>query len=441
MRRGIIALVVLVGLGLSAGWADESLPPAVYARDFYDADSPTGGIQEAVDSLPPEGGQVVLEARTYRLRVPIVLRDNVRLSGQGARTVLTRGGEVIHKLTRNAPAGATRVTVAATEGLRIGDEIAVRDNQKTGWYTTHARITRIQGNTLVLDQELVQDYAVEREALVANHFPMIEALRIWKFGFHVRGLVIEDLTIDGKRDANPTPVSDWSMAAIHLASVADSLVQRVVVRNYPTDGISDQYGLNNVIRDCLVEYCRGNGFHPGTGNVGSRWISNEGRYNDGDGLFFCAGVTANQVVDSSFCYNKGHGIGGIGNGGDIFNVVSGNICRENGRHGLQAADGARAVISNNICLNNSKAQPGRYAGIGLENATEMIVTGNVCGSGGWEEGKPTQAHGIVETGKSDLNIIRGNLVGANAGPGVVTVGAGTVVGENLGEAWEGKEGE
>jgi len=402
--------------------------PAVrYARDFYDPDLPTCGIQEAINSLPEEGGRVILEARTYVLRASIVLRENLTLSGQGRDTVLKRRGEVIHKLTKDAVKQASSVEVASTAGLRVGDEIAIRDDQYNGWYTTHGIITKIDGNTIEIDDKLVQPYSLAKNAIVLNHHPMISAYRIWDYRYHMRNFVIEDITIDGNLAENPTPISDWSTAAIHLASTADSIVRRCIVRNFITDGISDQYGRFNVIRDCLVEGCRGNGFHPGTSTRGSRFINNIARNNEGEGFFFCADVAGVQVINNIFTGNKYSGIGGLGGGGDTFNVVSGNTCYGNGRHGIHAENGKGNVITGNICYDNSTAEPGKYAGIALENTTDTTVSGNVCGSKIERNKQPTQGYGIMETGASNRNVISGNNLLANTRGGVLTVGADTEV--------------
>ena len=204
------------------------------------------------------------------------------------------------------------------------------------------------------------------------------------------------------------------------------------MRNWITDGISDQYGIDNIIRDCLVENCRGNGFHPGTSVRGSRFEHNVSRNNEGDGFFFCADVTAIQVTGNEFVGNKKNGIGDIGTGGDSFNIVSNNVCRDNGRHGIQAKSGTSNVITNNICLNNSTSEPGTYAGISVEDSSETLVTGNLCGTKiNPKREKPTQGYGILETGKSDRNIIRGNILAGNMNAAVKTVGAATITTDNL----------
>jgi hypothetical protein len=70
------------------------LPPVVETTQFKKLILPVkrnlcSDIQKAIDNLPPEGGQVFLEAGTFNCREQIVIdRDNVELRGAGAATVL-----------------------------------------------------------------------------------------------------------------------------------------------------------------------------------------------------------------------------------------------------------------------------------------------------------------------------------------------------------------
>ena len=123
--HSIFMSVVACVLAASAALAQTfpAAKPIVLARDFYNPDLPTCGIQEAINYLPKDGGQVILEPRTYVLRAPIVLRDDLRITGQGPQTLLTRGREIIYKLTEDAKPQAKTLTVEGTAGLRIGDEV------------------------------------------------------------------------------------------------------------------------------------------------------------------------------------------------------------------------------------------------------------------------------------------------------------------------------
>src|SRR5262249_9407826 len=57
-------------------------------------------------------------------------------------------------------------------------------------------------------------------------------------------------------------------------------------------------------------------------------------------LFFCARVRHVVVSNSVFTGNRGDGIGGLGDDGDKYNVVTGNVCQANGANGI--AD--RAIV-------------------------------------------------------------------------------------------------
>lgn len=52
--------------------------------DYYGAE----GIQDAINALPSDGGEVLIRTGTYDLDEVIKLRDNVKLTGQGSGTIL-----------------------------------------------------------------------------------------------------------------------------------------------------------------------------------------------------------------------------------------------------------------------------------------------------------------------------------------------------------------
>ena len=150
----------------------------------------------------------------------------------------------------------------------------------------------------------------------------------------------------------------------------------------------------------------------------------------------CLPGLACAVIVCGCADNKKNGIGGIGSAGDSFNVISGNVCFGNGRHGIQAEDGKGNAVTGNTCFGNSTSEPGKFAGIALESATDTTVTGNVCGNKAQDD-KPatqgkaaTQGYGILESGKSDRNVITGNVARDNTAGAIVTVGKATVASGN-----------
>ena len=71
------------------------------SEDFYSPLSPTSGIQEAIDALPPSGGLVVIPPGTYLLKRSIILPDNTALHGSGPATILKKCYGVETKMVEN----------------------------------------------------------------------------------------------------------------------------------------------------------------------------------------------------------------------------------------------------------------------------------------------------------------------------------------------------
>lgn len=393
--------------------------PSISAADFVSNQSFTAGIQEAIDHLPRRGGVVLLPPGTYPVRRSIILRSNIVLRGSGPATVLQRPAQARSRLTAIAKPGDTSLAVENVNGFEVGADVAILDNKHGGWYVAHRKVFRVENKVIHLDRPLERDYDPARQAVILNYFPGI--LVDGK-----EGVIIEDLRLDGRHADNTGPESDFTVSAIHLVSSSDCIVRACRVESWPGDGISVQGGGSNRVTDCTVERCRGHGFHPGTSLRGGVFSRNIARHNAWDGLFFCMEVRHLIVSDNLFEANGWNGIGGLGNGGDKFNIVQGNVCAENAQCGILANDGANNSITGNICIGNSVSKPAAYPGIRLHNVTDMTVTGNRCG----DDQKKTQSTGIEEDGASDRNLVVGNNCRGNAGAGVKVIGKNSTAANN-----------
>lgn len=382
------------------------------AADFASEDSFTGGIQEAIDALPRQGGEVYVPPGTYLIRRSIRVPSRVTLRGAGAATVLVRPAEVRSKITAFADAGTTEVQAEDPSGFEVGADASFYTDRMHGWHSTTAHIVAIEGNTVTLGRGLNKPLDPAENAAMINYFPMITAE-------HQRNVTIRDLCIDGGMGRPNRGVMDFTWAAIHLYDCVDVRVEGCRVRNWPCDGISVQAGRGATIVGNMVENCRGHGMHPGTGLTDSVWTGNISRDNTGDGLFFCMGVRHSVVSNNVLANNEGAGIGHVGGGGDRYNVVSNNTCVGNGRWGIQVFDGSDNVITGNLCLNNSRLHPGQYPGICVVKSTDTVVSGNRCLD---DQEKKTQAAGIVESEDSDFNLFTGNACRGNLGPGLTISG-------------------
>jgi parallel beta-helix repeat protein len=401
------------------------------------AHSPTAGIQEAVDALPPDGGVVTIPAGEYLLRQPIRVRSGVTLQGAGEKTVLRKNKQVGSKLT--ALTMGRTVQVEDATGFQVGDAIGFFDRTTVGWLHGQAIVTGVEGNQLLLNKNPGGKFDPANGGAVVNYFPAIS-------GRDVTKVVLKDLTIDGRAEENPGPalVSErakgkppelsFIFAAVDLIRVSDSRVENVRVKGWPADGISVQgqgsvqgkYS-GNVVTRCVVENCRAEGFHAGGRLEDSEFTENEARGNLGNGFYFCAWVTRITVRNNKFIGNQGNGVGGLGDSGDTRNLVENNLCRANGKNGIALGDGQSNTVRNNICINNSQEQPGRYSGISLSKTENSIVTGNRCVD---DQQIKTQKHGIEELANCRANTLHDNDCRGNARSDLVLSGKDDQQGSN-----------
>ena len=122
-------------------------------------------------------------------------------------------------------------------------------------------------------------------------------------------------------------------------------------------------------------------------------------------MYFCLNV-ANSVIKGNRFYRNGrNGMGGLGYP-DRCNAVLGNTCVENGEHGIEATKAFGNTIQGNVCRNNSKKSPGKFAGIYLQGHRGNIVKENACIE---DQVEPTQLQGVVAVEPAGENLIADNL--------------------------------
>jgi parallel beta-helix repeat protein len=426
MRTSPAGLVVLLALiiGAPPARAGDTSPRPAAVTVKSDPLSPTGGIQEAIDTLGADGGVVTIPPGEYVLRQCIRVRSHITLQGSGPKTVLHKGKQVGTKLAAKAGAESRSLKVQSAKGFRAGDEIGVYDANTVGWLHAHAVVKDVRDDELLLDRRVGRDFDPAEAAAAINYFPAIT-------GRELTQIVLKDLTIDGRGEENPglAAVSvrgkrkpadlGFTFAAINLMEMKEGRVEGCRVKGWPADGISLQKGSRNVVRQCVVEGCRGPGFHAGGRETDSEFTDNEAHGNLGEGFYFCAWVTRVTVKNNKFVGNKGDGIGGLGDSGDIDNIVEGNLCRENGGSGISLWDGERNTVKNNTCANNSQASPGRWSGITLSKTENSIVSGNRCFD---DQKTRTQKHGVEELENCRGNTITDNDCRGNGLAGVALAG-------------------
>ena len=121
-----------------------------------------------------------------------------------------------------------------------------------------ARITGRRGNTFSIDAPLMADCMVADHAKAATVFPVVS-------GSDIRGARVEDLVIEGNKEANP-PLNGCRGAGIYLYRGFGTTIRGCVVRDYDGDGISFQQSNDVTVVDCVSEDNTDLGFHPGSGS-------------------------------------------------------------------------------------------------------------------------------------------------------------------------------
>ena len=275
---------MLVVISLALGHvpaADRARPPVLNALDFP-------GIQEALDSLPTDGGTVLVPAGTYVVATKLRLRSNVELRGDGIdRTVLILADGANDHLLSNSD-------------LRAGNSgIAVRD-------------IGLRGNA-------------------ANQSD-------WSFG--VRLVNVADSLIEN------VEASDFSKDGFYLGYNAVNGVRNVRVagcravgnRRY---GLALKHGTGNVVEACtfvgngLAEEGAAVKLGPDEGLEASRnrIIGNRAVGNYAGFVLFAAVGYGSRVAENAVCGN--HAEGNLMVGFQDFrgegNLFVGNTARANGR--------------------------------------------------------------------------------------------------------------
>lgn len=279
-------------------------------------------------------------------------------------------------------------------------------------------------------------------------------------------IVIKDLVVDGGLLGE---YHKTGIYGISLSNCDNSRIEGVIVRRCSGEGILVAYGKGNVVVErCVVEennnginvhhisgevlvrdnICKRNGVHkPQHGGIGIfveavhhiSIIGNVCIDNAWAGIVWMGGAdeargiqypSGDCVIANNLCLRNG-GQGGIFINGTYSQtqrfLVSGNLCKENGRDGIWAFRAKDGVIANNLCVSNNKpyGKEGSLedwqrtaSGIRLVDCENVVVMGNRCLD---ERSEKWQIYGICVEGKSKGNIVANNITFGNKLTGISVV--------------------
>ena len=251
---------------------------------------------------------------------------------------------------------------------------------------------------------------------------------------------------------------------IYLYNVEDVVVENLRIdmeKTSPTDAIQHPVELRNakrcVVRGVWAERAGHTGINLYEGSELNLIVGCVSRRNRHHGIYVDA-CPRNVIADNILEGNAWSGLA-VRSTGSHFNVLRGNVARNNGGNGISIYDNAHRnlVVANSLTLNshngirvygiapeenliiancivdNSRASDNAYDGIRIE-ADRTQVIGNVIK----RVSTPSHRYGIAVESGSD-NVLKLNYVHGSGGSGPIRdAGSGTVIKNNVGYATENK---
>ncbi|MFW6039118.1 MAG: right-handed parallel beta-helix repeat-containing protein, partial [bacterium] len=400
---------------LTMGW---NVTPAAAERVHVvpDENSPTGGIQEAVEQLGPEGGTVFIPAGRYQMRAPVYLdyvNKPITLAGEGPATVLVAANEYQLTITESAGNEQRTVEIDHPERVEVGDYLWI-PSTKGKWHATRTHVAAVEMEAKQLRLEQPIRGPVAANTVAYHSYPLIYAKQ-------VEHLIVRDMKLVGSlRQESYTGWSSWLGNPALLIYGKEGEVRNVEVVDAPSDAISMQAGGPYRVRDCRVRNAGSMGIHLGSNatrvHIRDNLLEGIGQW----GIYLCNGsqhfTVANNVVLDVGAYETAEGevvyerhlrnkprdnpgylryrwnsavaaIGGLGGGGktDRYNTITGNVIRHSRGAGIsflrwkpEAGErpGAFYAISGNMIEDVA------YAAVHVYAAEAVSVTGNTIADAG-----------------------------------------------------------
>ena len=291
-------------------------------------------IQQAIDELGAEGGQVVLPEGEFVLDRGLELRSRIELRGQGQGTVLRKAPGRVYPLSGYHNYGMCDVPLEFTDGLEPGMTVAVRDEAHRGFGETFARITWVEGTWVGLEHGLQSDYHAAREPELVTAFPLI-------YGLGVEDAVVRELTLDGNRAEQPAAIDGCRGSAIYFIRSRRVEVTDVEEASFAGEGLGFQMCRDMRILRCSTYNNTGNGFHPGAGSTGVLFENCTAETNSLAGFFFC--VRANHVTVRGCTFNGNTTCGVSVGARDCYNLIESCRMDHNEGPGILFRQGARTI--------------------------------------------------------------------------------------------------
>jgi len=440
-------------------------------------------IQEAIDSLPAEGGDVFIPEGTYTINAPITVPSDVILRGAGYNTIiflaansncdLIQNNDVVggneHIIIENIQLDGNsenQTTEYSCIYFYKADKCCVRGCWVHDTITGGLSTTR--GCCIFLDDS--DDNIIENNYCWGGGYDNISirngSLRNAIKNNVTFGAVITSGIQAAKTTKNGiTPPSKTlimgnichnnTSSGIKLHGTTECIVLGNVCHNNGYHGM-------HILGGCARSIIEGNTIHAnivggilaedlGGGEVSNLIIKGNMIYlNTGSGIYL-RGIVSNVIVEGNTClnnttnginletsdvkyciisnnecgYSGGRGIYSRGEGMSI----TGNICHDNVQSGMQLSTGTiYASVIGNVCYNNNTAEAIGESGIKLYAVTYSTISNNTC----YDNQIPKkQEYGIFEYSGADFNMITNNICTDNLVRGIQITGFNDLVKDNI----------
>jgi Right handed beta helix region len=386
---GLTAGVVIAPIGMAATRADD-LPAVTNPRSTSgDAVEPnwaerltiTVGIdkadlvgsdekvlQAAVDYMARMGGGTVhVLPGVYKLRNAVYLQSRVRILGSGGDSILMKEPSHHTQLDADSDWYDQEITLANTDGFRIGDGVCLRAKNPHNSGSTVIKRTLVarSGNRFKLDKALRENLWIKGEPTAATLYPILS-------GEFISDVVVENITLEGNKENNENLDGNYA-GCIWLQDCNRISMRRVTARNYNGDGISWQIGHDVRVEECHSHDNAQLGLHPGSGSQRPLIRNCKSERND-QGIYFCWGVKYGLAEQNVLSDNRSYGVS-IGHC-DTDNIVRDNEIERSGKVGVLFRGEAKSFAGHRNRIEKNRivdSGPDTGIGVDIQGETESIT--------------------------------------------------------------------
>jgi hypothetical protein len=278
-------------------------------------------IQKAIDLEYAKGGGVVIcPEGEYVLRNAIYLKDNVKIMGKGAKTVLKKCPLFSTRIIHEIHEGDNLVYVKNPSVFKVGDGITIYSQSLIPARVWITEIMEIFPYALRLKDRAPLKVSLSSNPFVFCSFPCI-------YCKEVNNISIHDLSIDGNSEENPM-INTWWDSGLGCNGASKVDIVNVTIHDAAGDGISLNNSHHVSIKDSVINSSARLGIHVGDGSkythIANSKIINSGMANiiNIDGLYLCFGAAFGLYENNIITNTRGAGL-------SIGNSDSGNIFLNN----------------------------------------------------------------------------------------------------------------